>query len=218
MSADRLSEIRDVAGTVSRETLQRLEAFEAEFRRWAARINLAAPSTLDTLWRRHILDSAQLLPIRPDALRWLDLGSGGGFPGAVLAILLGERPGASIDLVESNNKKAAFLRSVLGALAASARVHTCRIEDCVERVGEPQVVTARALAPLPRLLSLASPWLEKSSIGLFHKGRDYAAELAESADAWYFDLVEHRSRIDPASRILEISGLQRRPHGRNRTD
>ena len=210
MTGNRLDEIRDVAGMVSRETLARLEAFEAEFRKWSARINLAAPSTLDALWQRHILDSAQLVGLKPEALMWLDLGSGGGFPGAVLAILMRERPGARVELVESNNKKAAFLKTVLAGLGAPATVHVCRIEDSVSRVGRPQIVTARALAPLPKLLGLASPWLEMGSTGLFHKGRDYRAEVAESRDGWRFDLIEHRSRIDPDSRILEISGLEPR--------
>ncbi len=209
MSERRLAEIRDVAGTVSRETVERLGAFEAEFRKWSVRINLAAPSTLDVLWQRHILDSAQLAPLRPRALKWLDLGSGGGFPGAVMAVLLRERPGATIDLVESNHKKAAFLRSVLSALDAPATVHVCRIEDAFGRVAMPEVVTARALAPLRLLLRLASPWLEAGADALFHKGRDYAAEVRESRDAWRFDLVEHRSRVDPASRILAVSNLAR---------
>lgn len=211
MSDQRLAELRDVAGPVSRETMDHLDAFEAEFRRWAVRINLAAPSTLESLWRRHILDSAQLAPLRPLALKWLDLGSGGGFPGAVMAILLRERPGGSIDLVESNHKKAAFLRSVLSSLGAPASVHVCRIEEAFVRVAMPEIVTARALAPLPLLLRLASPWLTTGATALFHKGRDYAAEVSESRDAWRFDLVEHRSRIDPASRVLEISHLEARP-------
>jgi len=206
---DRLSELRNVAGTVSRETLARLETFEAEFRKWSARINLAAPSTLETLWRRHILDSAQIVALKPDALAWLDLGSGGGFPGAIVAILLLDRPGGTIELVESNNKKAAFLKSVLAAVNAPARVHVCRIEDAPGRVEMPDIVTARALAPLPRLLELAAPWLTRGATGLFHKGRDYAAEVSESRDAWRLDLIEHPSKIDPAGRILEVSGLAR---------
>lgn len=210
MTGGRLGEIRDVAGMVSRETLERLEVFEAEFRRWSKRINLAAPSTLDSLWRRHILDSAQLAGLEPEASAWLDLGSGGGFPGAVLAILLRERQPARIDLVESNNKKAAFLKTVLAGLGAPASVHVCRIEDSISRVAHPQIVTARALAPLPKLLKLASPWLVAGSKGLFHKGRDYRSEIAESRDAWRFDLIEHRSRVDPDSRILEITGLEPR--------
>lgn len=210
MSGDRLEEIRDVAGTVSRETLERLEAFEAEFLKWSARINLAAPSTLNALWSRHILDSAQLAALKPSALAWLDLGSGGGFPGAVMAILLRDRPGASIELVESNHKKAAFLRSVLGSLGAPATVHVRRIEEAADIAANVEIVTARALAPLPHLLDLASPWLTAGATALFHKGRDYAAEVAESRDGWQFDLIEHRSKIDPASRVLELSKVERR--------
>lgn len=208
--SDDYDELRSLAGSVSRETFERLTAFEREFRRWSASINLAAPSTLDSLWRRHILDSAQLAALQPVALKWLDLGSGGGFPGAVMAILLMDRPGAAIELVESNNKKAAFLRTVLGSLGAPAKVHICRIEDAEGRVTVPQVVTARALAPLPLLLGLSAPWLTKTATALFHKGRDYASEIVESHDAWRFDLVEHVSKIDPESRILEISRLERR--------
>lgn len=212
---DRLTELRNVAGMVSRETLARLDFFEAEFRKWSARINLAAPSTLEALWSRHILDSAQLFTLKPGALSWLDLGSGGGFPGAIMAILLVDREGGKIELVESNNKKAAFLKSVLGAVKAPARVHICRIEDAYGRVEMPEIVTARALAPLPRLLDLAGPWLARGATALFHKGRDYAAEVTESRDGWRFDLIEHASKIDPAGRILEVSGLARKPADRS---
>ena len=124
----KFEQLQDVIPGVSRETFERLEKFEAEFKRWNSRINLAAPSTIDALWQRHILDSAQLAALAPDALQWLDLGSGGGFPGAVMAVILRERPGAQIELVESNNKKAAFLRSVLASLDARAKVHVSRIE------------------------------------------------------------------------------------------
>ena len=210
--SDKLAELCHIAGSVSRETLYRLEVFEAEFRRWSTRINLAAPSTLPELWRRHILDSAQLIAIEPKATAWLDLGSGGGFPGAVLAILLTERPGSHIELVESNHKKAAFLRAVLGSLGAPATVHVCRIEDASSRTARPQIVTARALAPLRQLLGLAAPWLANpghQATALFHKGREYASEVSECRNLWRFDLIEHVSKIDPTSRILEISGLSR---------
>lgn len=207
---DRRASLEAVAGPVSRETFERLELFEGAFRRWAARINLAAPSTLPNLWERHILDSAQLVRLAPSALRWLDLGSGGGFPGAVLAILLRDRPGASIDLVESNAKKCAFLKTVLGESGAPAQVHVRRIEAFAGATNNYDMVTARALAPLPLLLDLASPWLTEGAKALFHKGRDYRREVQEGLNAWRFDLVEHRSVVDAESRILEISGLRRR--------
>lgn len=208
MTGERRAELESVAGPVSRETFDRLLRFETQFRKWSQRINLAASSTLPQLWSRHILDSAQLLKLAPNAARWLDLGSGGGFPGAVLAILLRDRAGASIDLVESNAKKAAFLKTVLGELQAPARVHVLRIESFAGSGYD--VVTARALAPLPVLLQLASPWLAAGARGLFHKGRDYRREVEESRDAWQFDLVEHASAVDRIGVILEVSGLRRK--------
>lgn len=196
--------LRSVAGDVSRETFERLLAFEKAFRRWSQRINLAAPSTLESLWERHILDSAQLTPLAPAALRWIDLGSGGGFPGAVMAILLKERNGSKIALIESNRKKASFLQTTLAELDVSSEIHASRIEEA--RISfEPDVVTARALAPLNRLIGLAMPWLSSGAKALFHKGRDYRAEIEESAQRWTFDLIEHRSVIEPESVILEIA-------------
>lgn len=210
-----LAELRDVAGdAVSRETLDRLLAFEPVFTKWARRINLSAASTLDELWSRHILDSAQLMPLAPHAARWLDLGSGGGFPGLVAAFLLKERPGAHIDLVESSRKKAGFLQAMVGEFDLPAKVHAARIEDVKDRFSTAEIVTARALAPLPLLLGLASPWLSRGATGLFHKGRDYRSELRQSADLWAFDLVEHPSKIDPLGVILEISDLQPRQNAK----
>lgn len=206
----RFEGLRAVAGPVSRETFQRLVEYETVFLKWAERINLAAPSTLSEVWRRHILDSAQLAPLAPEARAWLDLGSGGGFPGAVMAILLQDRAGARIDLVESNRKKAAFLQTALGRYRDNVHVHARRIEDVYQAAGRPEIVTARALAPLPMLLKLTSPWLGAGATGLFHKGRDYRAEVKESRDVWNLDLVEHESRIDPESVILEIRNLRPR--------
>ena len=210
MTAPSFDEFRFVSGSVSRETFDSLIAFDALFRRWAARINLVAPSTLPDLWQRHILDSAQLARIEPQAVKWLDIGSGGGFPGAIMAVILKERPAASIDLVESNHKKAAFLQTALGQLKAPARVHARRIEEAYSLVEQPQIVTARALAPLDKLLALAEPWLAKGATGLFHKGREYRNEIKESAHSWKFDLVEHASLIDRESVILEVKNLTRR--------
>ncbi len=129
------------------------------FRTWAKRINLVAPSTFDDLWNRHILDSAQLAFLAPNALRWLDLGSGGGFPGLVLAFLLKEKPGGHIDLIESNRKKAGFLQAAVGQFSLPARVHARRIDEEIKGLQQPEIVTARALAPLSELLGLTFPWL-----------------------------------------------------------
>ena len=198
-----------VAGPVSRETFNRLQEFEQLFQKWNRRINLVASSTLGDVWQRHILDSAQLFRMAPDANRWVDLGSGGGFPGLILGFLLSEREDGSIDLVESNRKKASFLQTVVGQFGLPARVISRRIEDCYASVPAPQIVTARALAPLPALLDLTTPWLAAGVTGLFHKGRDYRAEVAESAHRWTFDLVEHVSMIDQNSVILEVSNLNK---------
>ncbi len=208
MRSDAWDDLQKAAGPVSRETFERLQAFEQLFLKWNRSINLAAPSTLDDVWRRHILDSAQLARIAPTAKRWVDLGSGGGFPGLVLGFLLAERSGASIDLVESNRKKASFLQSVIGQFGLPARVLAKRIDDSYPLVSAPEIVTARALAALPYLLDLSAPWLTKGARALFHKGRDYRSEVEESAHRWAFDLVEHSSMTDPHGIILEITDLR----------
>ncbi|ESY01610.1 16S rRNA methyltransferase [Mesorhizobium sp. LNJC399B00] len=208
MSAATWTSLQEAAGPVSRETFERLMVFEQLFLKWNRSINLAAPSTLDDVWGRHILDSAQLARIAPQAKRWADLGSGGGFPGLVLAFLLVEREGASIDLVESNRKKASFLQAVIGQFGLPARVVARRIDDSYALVSTPEIVTARALAALPALLDLSAPWLTKGSRALFHKGRDYRAEVEESTHRWAFDLVEHPSMTDAHGVILEVTDLR----------
>ncbi|UVK42656.1 16S rRNA (guanine(527)-N(7))-methyltransferase RsmG [Mesorhizobium sp. AR07] len=207
MSSFSWKSLQDAAGPVSRETFDRLVAFEQMFQKWNRSINLVAQSTAGDVWQRHILDSAQLGRIEPDAKRWVDLGSGGGFPGLVMAFLLAERDGASIDLVESNRKKASFLQAVVGQFSLPARVVARRI-DSHALVSAPQIVTARALASLSTLLDLSAPWLTSGARGLFHKGRDYRAEVQESVHRWAFDLVEHPSVTDPHGVILELSNLR----------
>jgi 16S rRNA (guanine527-N7)-methyltransferase len=204
------TKLQEAAGLVSRETFDRLVEFEHVFQKWNRRINLAAQSTQDDFWRRHVLDSAQLARLSPEAKRWVDLGSGGGFPGLVLAFLLAERDGGEIYLVESNRKKASFLQAVVGQFGLPARVIARRIDDSYPLVSAPQIVTARALASLPALLDLSAPWLTNGARGLFHKGRDYRAEVSESAQRWSFDLVEHGSMTDQHGVILELSDLQLR--------
>jgi 16S rRNA (guanine527-N7)-methyltransferase len=208
VSSFSLESLQDAAGPVSRETFDRLVAFEAMFQKWNRSINLVAQSTAGDVWQRHILDSAQLGRIEPEAKRWVDLGSGGGFPGLVMAFLLAERDGASMDLVESNRKKASFLQAVVGQFNLPARVVARRIDDSHALVSAPQMVTARALAPLSTLLDLSAPWLTSGARGLFHKGRDYRAEVQESVHRWSFDLVEHPSVTNPHGVILELSNLR----------
>ena len=205
-----ISSLEGVAGPVSRETFERLLAFEQMFIKWSQRINLSASSTLDEIWSRHILDSAQLFGLAPGARGWLDLGSGGGFPGLIVAFLLRDYPEGGIELVESNSKKAGFLQAVIGQFSLPATVHVNRIEDAAAATKMPQIVTARALAPLSRHLELSAPWLVRGSTGLFHKGRDYRREVEESLNAWSFDLVEHPSKLNPQGVVLEIRQLVRR--------
>ena len=209
MISGREKRLQEVLSNVSRETVDNLIGFEELFRKWSKAINLASPSTLDQLWERHIVDSAQLFDMAPNALKWLDLGSGGGFPGIVLAILLKQRSGSSIDLVESNGKKAAFLRTAIGQFSAPGTVHAMRIDTAWAKIATPDIITARALASLSSLFTLAEPWLTWGAVALFQKGRDYRREIEESRDAWSFDLVERESAVDKDSVVLQISNLRR---------
>lgn len=201
---------------VSRETFERLSAYAALLRSWQRRINLIADSTLNDIWRRHIVDSAQLLPLAsPSATRWVDLGSGAGLPGLVLAILLANRPGASVVLIEANQKKSAFLREAIRITAAPASVVSKRIEAALsgpERISC-DVVTARALAPLADLLKLASPLLMTGAEGLFLKGRDVDAELTGAAKSWKTEMELLPSQTDPNGRIVRVKALASRQPG-----
>jgi 16S rRNA (guanine527-N7)-methyltransferase len=193
---------------VSRESLIRLTEFVALLLRWQARLNLIGASTKDAVWHRHVADSLQLLPLvpRPPAAI-LDLGSGAGFPGLVLAIA----GGFEAHLVESSGKKAAFLREAIRHSGASATVHERRIET-VNRAIVPNriaAVTARALAPLPRLLDYAEPWLVAGVPGYFHKGQHVDAELTEATKSWRLSAVKHPSLTDPKAVILEIKEASR---------
>jgi len=194
---------------VSRETHQRLEHFAELFQKWAKRINLVAPSTLEEVWSRHIEDSAQVFQIHPQPAEWIDLGSGGGFPGIVTAILLAEGNDGFVHLVESNQKKAAFLRVALMECGARGSVYPGRIEEAQTKIAHCDMISARALAELNLLLRYSSPWMVgKSCRALFHKGRDYQREVEKARSDWDFDLVIHTSAVENDSVILEISGLR----------
>jgi 16S rRNA (guanine527-N7)-methyltransferase len=209
LSADRA---RTLALTpVSRETAMRLDRLVALLLQWQRKTNLIAQSTIPQLWTRHVADSLQLLALAPDARIWIDLGSGAGFPGLVLACALADKPGSMVHLIESNAKKAAFLREAIRLTGAAALVEAVRIEDIVRNQGlKADVVTARALAPLDRLLQLAYPWIERGAQGLFLKGQDVEAELTQASKYWTItaSLVASITSLD--SRIVVVRSLERR--------
>ncbi len=194
---------------VSRETQARLQTYAGLLEKWNPRINLVSRNTLGALWTRHFLDSAQLLDLAPETARlWCDLGSGGGFPGLVLAILAPERrPGHHFTLIESDQRKAAFLRTVLRETGAGATILDSRIEDAPPQAAD--IVSARALAPLPELLGLAARHLAPNGTGIFPKGARHEDELRESLELWQFRCEKLPSQTDPDAVILRISELSR---------
>jgi 16S rRNA (guanine527-N7)-methyltransferase len=189
---------------VSRETLEDLNAYVDLLLQWQKRINLISPTTVADLWNRHILDSAQLYALAPEQQNWLDIGSGGGLPGLVLAIILKHCKTGRIHLVESNHKKAAFLQHVVTSLALPAQVHANRIEQVLPKVGTCDVVTARAFTDLSSLIAICNPLLIKGAVGLFPKGRDVERELTDAAKSWQFNHSLHPSLTDHASCIVKI--------------
>jgi 16S rRNA (guanine527-N7)-methyltransferase len=208
LAADRAAALALVP--VSRETLARLDRFVATLLTWQQRINLIAPATVRAVWTRHVADSLQVLQLVPSARVWLDLGSGGGFPGLALACALAETPGARVHLVESNGKKAAFLREGILVTGAPAIVHQTRIEQMGKKLDvEVEVVTARALASLTELLALAEPWMKRGAQALFPKGQDVGAELTEAAKYWNIEAVLVPSKTDPHARIVSVDRAKR---------
>lgn len=196
---------------VSRETEARLDRYVGLLLEWQAKTNLVAPSTLANLWTRHIADSLQLLAIAPSAKVWVDFGSGGGFPGVVLACALAEMPGAIIHLVERNAKKAAFLREALRVTNSPGQVHLADIGDSVDRIGGPvDCVTARAVAPLHQLIGFAEPLVRRGAKALLLKGQDVEAELTEATKYWSIKPHLHSSRTGGQGWIVELDRIERR--------
>jgi 16S rRNA (guanine527-N7)-methyltransferase len=217
LSADRERALSLVP--VSRETAARLDRFVAVLIAWQRRINLIATSTETKLWTRHIADSLQLLALAPHARTWADLGSGGGFPGLVIACALADTAGAHVHLVESNAKKAAFLREAVRETGAPATVHALRIEAFTEKPPVSiEAVTARALAPLPQLLALACPLLKKGTVGVFPKGQDVASELTAAAKCWNIRASLAVSRTDPKAHIVVVRDLEPKLRSRGADD
>ena len=195
--------------SVSRETIAALRTFEAEVRRWTPAVNLVSRGSLEQLWDRHIDDSAQVFHACPaDACRWLDLGSGGGFPGLVVAVLARElQPNLHVTLVESDQRKAAFLLQTALKLGLDVAVHAKRIESLSPQAAD--VVSARALAPLADLLDLSLPHLKPGGTALFQKGARHGEEVSEARKTWIFDLDTRPSTLDPDAALLIIRKFHR---------
>jgi 16S rRNA (guanine527-N7)-methyltransferase len=225
LRADRLNAL--AMFDVSRETIARLDRFVALLLVWQRRTNLISPSTIPSLWTRHVADSLQLLQLAAahpsssltlprggegrEGAVWLDLGSGGGFPGIVIACALADVPGAKIHLIESNMKKAAFLREAVRETKVSGIVHAARIETLVPVLGgAADFVTARALAPLPDLLEIIAPFLKKGAKAILPKGQDLDIELTKATKHWNIEAESVPSKTSKTGRILIVHALTRR--------
>jgi len=190
--------------------IARIAAHRALLADWSQRMNLIGPKELDQYWRRHALDSAQLVQLAPEGRRWIDLGAGAGFPGLIVAALLADAPGAEVALVEATGKKAAFLREAIAVMGVPAVVLHGRAETVVPKAARYDVVTARAFAPLPRIMDYARPVLSRGAVGLFLKGADLDGELAAAAAAgWAIEADTVESLSDPRGRILRVTSARR---------
>lgn len=209
MIRDRGAEAFAALFPVSRETLDRLKTYEILLCKWTRHINLVSATTLPDVWHRHFADSAQLLRLAPEAARsWIDLGSGGGFPGLVVAIMAtDQRAGLAVTLVEADARKAAFLQTAARETGTACRILAQRIEDLPAVPHD--VVSARALAPLPALLDLAAPLLAPGGIALLPKGARHEYELTAARRDWHIRARAEPSQTDPAASILCIEELQR---------
>ena len=190
---------------VSRETEARLDVLVKTLNQWQKIKNLVSGSSLGHVWTRHIADSLQLLTLAPEARRWVDLGSGGGFPGLVVAAVLAQHDSYEVHLVESNARKCAFLREAARSMGVSVIVHPVRIEDLIDSFsGKIDVVSARALAALPQLITWTDKLLTNGAVGLFPKGGELSNELTETAKCWRLEYTIHNSLTDLTGRILRV--------------
>ncbi|MDF1854955.1 16S rRNA (guanine(527)-N(7))-methyltransferase RsmG [Pseudooceanicola sp.] len=192
---------------VSRETIERLEAYVQILTKWNSSINLVSPATLNEVWSRHIVDSAQIFSLAPWASKWADLGSGGGFPGLVIAILLGESNDGSMILVESDQRKSAFLRTALRETNTKAQVVAERIEETAPLQAD--ILTARALAPLTRLLTFTERHQRPGGVSIFPKGQSWRAEIEAAQAHWRFHYDAVPSKTNPDSVVLKVGDVAR---------
>jgi 16S rRNA (guanine527-N7)-methyltransferase len=211
IQADRARAVALFGDNVSRETWARLDRLVELVIERQKVMSLVAASTIPEIWTRHVADSLQLLPLAPPTARkWIDLGSGAGFPGLVMACQLSTEHGSQVHLIDSAQKKAAFLRDVIAELALPAVVHARRIEDFAATTNERfDVVTARALAPLDRLIGYAIPLLKKGAVGVFPKGQDVEAELTQASKSWSMEAELIPSKTDPRGRIVLVRGVSK---------
>jgi len=194
---------------VSRETERRLLIYHGLLRKWQQRINLVSPKTLDHAWERHFADSAQCFVHGAPARHWIDIGSGAGFPGLIIAFLLADGPGGCVELIETNGKKCSFLAQVVretGLTEANVdvKVHKARVEDIIMQMKVPQIITARALTSMNRLLIMTESLLSRGAVGLFPKGQDHENEIEEAKKTWSFYHVNHSSLFEIGSVITVV--------------
>lgn len=199
-------------GDVSRETAERLKIYVDLVLKWQPAQNLIAPSTIPDIWERHVIDSLATKWMFPEARVWADIGSGAGFPGIVTAILQADDLDAHVHFIESNQRKVAFLRTVLRETGSRGTVYPGRIEKVAETLNDKGVeaVSARALANLDQLLAWSEPFWRSGATCVFHKGQDFQREVNEASQRWTFDLVQRKSLIDPSSRLLLLSKISSR--------
>jgi 16S rRNA (guanine527-N7)-methyltransferase len=190
---------------VSRETGERLATYVDLLAHWRTKTNLIAESTFASVWTRHVADSAQLSALAPEARHWIDMGSGAGFPGLVIAIQLADIPGAVVHLIESDQRKCAFLREAVRATGAPATIHATRVE-AIDRasLGPVDAVTARAFAPLPLTLKLARTWIERGAVGVFPRGESAKDQVAALPEAPLHAIELIPSLVNPRAGILRI--------------
>ncbi|MEJ2226625.1 MAG: 16S rRNA (guanine(527)-N(7))-methyltransferase RsmG [Alphaproteobacteria bacterium] len=194
---------------VSCEVVEKLELYASLLKTWQKAVKLVAPSTLDDIWHRHFADSAQLLARSVTVNSWVDLGSGGGFPGLVIAIMLPNQENHTVRLIESNGRKCAFLHEVARQTSTAVAIHEGRIEEFAQggQIGTVDAVTSRALAPLSRLLEFSRGFFAEDTVGLFLKGRDAEREIVVARQKWRFEYTNIGSRTSSEGRIIEVKHL-----------